>query len=130
MFVVGLSLVIVGIIFIVLYNKQNKANKRQTARVQGTCINIEDKVNNTGDIATTNTIRHWRFKYMVDGKEYTTKQLLGIPGDPQIGDQVTLRYNPKKPEDSGYDFQSDDKTHYIRTIGIVLLVIGIILAII
>ncbi|MCR5002311.1 MAG: DUF3592 domain-containing protein [Lachnospiraceae bacterium] len=124
----GLALVIIGIIFIVLYNKQNKANKRQTARVQGTCIDIQDKGNDNGDFDST--IRHWRFKYMVDGKEYTTKYLLGIPGDPQIGDQVTLRYNPKKPEDSGYDYQSDDKTHYIRTIGIVLLVIGIILAII
>ena len=130
MFIIGLVLVIVGILFIVMYNKQNKANERQTARVQGTCINIEDKVNNTGDFNTTNTIRHWTFKYEVGGTEYTTKQLLGLPGDPQLGDQVTLRYNPSNPQDSGYDFQSDDKTHYLKIIGIVLLVIGILLVII
>ena len=130
MFIVGLAFVIVGILFIVMYNKQNKADKRRTARVQGTCINIEDKVNNTGDFNTTNTIRHWIFKYEVGGTEYTTAPILGLPGDPKLGEQVTLRYNPSKPQDSGYDFQSDDKTHYIKIIGIALLVIGILLVII
>ena len=128
MAIVGLALLIVGIIFIVLYFKTNGENKRRTANVTGTCIKVEEKQTLSED-ASSPGIMHYTFSYNVDGKEYTTKPIHSIPGDPQVGGQVTLRYDPKKPWDAGYDYKSDDKTRYILWIGIGLTILSIVLII-
>ena len=127
MIIWGLALLIVGICFIVFYSNQNRANKRRTANVTGTCVNVEEKT--TLSEESDNSIRHYTFTYNVEGKEYSTKPLHSIPEDPKVGEQVTLRYNPKNPADAGYDYKSDDKTKIILWIGLGLILISIILII-
>ena len=123
MIIVGFVIVCIGFFFMIFYRVHKNQNKRRTATVQGTCVNIT--VNTSED---TGDRTYYDFSYDVGENQYMLNNI-SVPGSPQIGDQVTLRYNPNNPKDAGYDFASDGKEHYIFYVGIGLTVVGIILMI-
>ena len=125
MIIVGFVIACLGIAFMIYSGVHKKQNKRRTGRVEATCTGVTDK--SLGDDDET---RHYDFSYIVDGNEYKLTNAVGIPGDPKPGDQVTLCYNPAKPQDAGYYFGDEGKERYILFFGIGVLVLGIILMII
>ncbi len=125
-FLFGLVIAALGIVFIVMYNKQKKQNNRRTARVKAVCTNIEEKINGEEG----NSITHYTLSYNVDGKDYTLSNLVGLPPKTEVGAEVTVRYNPQNPQDAGYDFGEAAKDKYLLYVGIGGLVLGILIMII
>ncbi|MCR5001614.1 MAG: DUF3592 domain-containing protein [Lachnospiraceae bacterium] len=124
MLYVGIVLVFLGIFFMVHYVKRKNQNKRRTALIQATCTNFVEKADSEGDTYT----KYYTLTYVVDGKQYSIANQI-LPGDPQIGDPIMVNYNPKKPQDAGFDYQDKGKEHYSFFIGLGLFLLGIIILI-
>ena len=123
-FLVGLVIMVIGIVLMINYPLKKSQNKRRSAAVTATCVSVVDKGGEDDEI------RYYGFTYVVGGKQYMVSNLVGIPGDPKVGDQVPFCYNPKRPQDAGYDFKSQGKEHYFLYVGLGVFVVGIICMII
>ena len=122
MLYVGIVMVFLGIFFMGHYVSRKNQNKRRTATIQATCTNYVDRADYESETST----RYYTLTYIVGGKQYMLGNQI-VPGNLQIGDPVMVNYNPKKPQDAGFDFQDKGKEHYSFFIGLGLFVLGIIL---
>ncbi len=128
MIIVGLTVACIGIAIMIYYPVHKNRNNRRTAMVPGTCVYIDDEWIPSDDPTDNYSVRYYTFAYNVWGRQYTIR-VSGIPGDPQLGQQVTLAYNPNDPQDAGYFYNDKGKEKPILYVGIGVFIFGVILII-
>ena len=104
-----------GILFIVM-GFVGISQVKNYPEVDAIVTSVERDSTIDADGTTTENITVY-VSYTVDGKEYN-EQLDDTNGDVKEGDQITVRYNPEKP---------DKVTATTKTAGIVRIVFGIVI---
>ena len=121
---IGLSLVIVGIGFLCVSRKSKKNLKNHTAQTTG--VVSDEKISYDEDGSPQ--FYYFSFTYTVEGQEYTTKKIQWVkPNRPQVGDTVSISYNPAKPSDGNATDNEIEPSKSVLIVGWVLIIIGIIL---
>lgn len=132
----GIIFTAVGLIFAIIgvslgvsnFNKKSRC----TAETSAIVINIKSQISTR---RSNHHTRHTRvyapvFQYKVDGTEYTTDpHSYSSNCNEQIGDVVTLNYNPNNPSEYYYNGDSSIKIIFIvfTSIGTVFTIVGIIM---
>lgn len=120
--VVGFSLFVLGIILIISYAASKKKNARCSAQTQGTLIDVFETENSNGS-----TGHSFTYSYTVDGVEYKLKSNAYTEAS-NVGDTLTIWYNPKKPKDAQpFHYETMKVYKAILFAGIASILIGIVL---
>ena len=120
----GLFLFLLGIILVIVAPIGKHKNNRCKAQTQGTLINIRERYNSKGRLASMKT-----YAYTVNGTQYLLNSTAINPNASRVGDQCPIWYDPKHPNVAlEYRYKSNKLFNILLIVGIVLLLSPIILA--
>ena len=123
MWIVGFSLFVLGLVFVIVAPINKRKNARCSAQTEGVLRNVFAKRSSRGSAGNT-----YIYSYFVNGIEYQTKSTICSPQIRKVGDSCTIWYNPKKPEDAQpFHYESAKIYTIILIIGIVMVLLGIVL---
>ena len=123
MWIVGFSLFVLGLVFVIVAPINKKKNARCSAQTERVLRNVFAKRSSRGSAGNT-----YIYSYFVNGIEYQTKSTICSPQIRKVGDSCTIWYNPKKPEDALSIHYASAKIYtIILIIGIVMVLLGIVL---
>ena len=123
MWILGFSLFLLGLIFMIVAPINKRKNKRCSAQTQGTLMKVFETEN-----SNTSTGHAYIYSYSVDGIEYKLKSTVRSPETDKVGDRGTIWYNPKKPKDAqSFRYESDKVYKIIFILGIMMGVLGMVL---
>lgn len=126
MFAAGLFLFLLGIILVIVAPIGKHKNNRCKAQTEGTLINIRERHNSKGRLASMKT-----YSYTVNGKQYLLNSTAINPNAAGVGDQCPIWYNPKKPEDAlEYRYKSNKLFNILLIVGILLILSPIVIGVI
>lgn len=96
--VIGGIFLILGIVFLICYPVYSAQNKRRSEETTGTVTNIHDKIRHEKG-SRVHYDHIYTMAYKVNGNDYTfdTKR---TAMSYEIGRELTVKYNPAKPEDA------------------------------
>ena len=123
MAIIGFSLFVIGIIFIIVAPINKRKNHRCSAQTQGILVKKEPRFDSDGPLSDMNV-----YSYRVDGVEYRLKATAINEQASNVGDQCTIWYNPTKPKEAQeFRYNSGKVYTIILIIGIALIIMGIAL---
>ena len=126
MFALGLFLFLLGIILVIVAPIGKHKNNRCKEQTQGTLINIRERYNSKGRLASMKT-----YAYTVNGTQYLLNSTALNPNAASVGDQCPIWYNPKKPEDAlEYRYKSNKLFNILLIVGILLILSPIVMGVI
>lgn len=126
MWVIGLTLFLLGIMLIIVYAVTKSKQKRCSAKVQGTLIDYTE-----ADPDDVDSRSNYFYSYIVNGVEYRLRTVERSPEVNGVGDSCTIYYNPGKPGDAlVYKIQSNKLLTLLLVLGIALIPIGFIVFVI
>ena len=116
----GFAIFLLGIIFIIVAPINKKKNNRCSVQAQGMLIDSWKRKHG----------HTYLYSYDVDGTEYQIESVNLSPDAKEIGDDCTIWYNPKKPQDAQpFHYESNKIYNIILIIGIVMLPLGFLLTV-
>ena len=120
---IALFLFLLGIILVIVAPIGKKKNNRCSAQTQGMLIDIRERYNSDGRLASMKT-----YSYRVNGVEYQFKSTAINPNAAGVGDQCPIWYNPKNPKDAlEYRCKSNKLFNILLIAGIVMIVTSLVL---
>ena len=123
MWVVGFTLFVLGLIFVIVAPINKRKNTRCSAQTQGVLRDIIERESSNGPRPDL-----YVYSYLVNGIEYQTKSTIIDSQVSGIGDSCTIWYNPKKPQDAQPFHYGSTKIYNILLIaGIVMVLLGFVL---
>ncbi len=128
MFIAGLVLILLGIMFVVYYVKAVGNAKKHTEQTIGTVIKkgIVPK-----DDPSLDNSYYYDLSYKVDGAEYKLKHVITIHEELEEGDTYTVYYDPNHPQKADANAAARlGGQKSVLIIGIIVTVVGIVLVII
>ena len=125
MWIVGFSMFILGLVFVIVAPINRRKNARCSAQTEGVLRDI------LGKRSSRSSAGHmYIYSYIVNGIEYQTKSTICSPQIRKVGDSCTIWYNPKKPEDAQpFRYESAKVYNIILILGIVMVLLGIVLTV-
>ena len=124
MWVAGFASLILGFILIIVAPINRKKNARCSAQTQGMLSDIRKRYNSDGSLPDM-----YVYTYSVAGIEYQIKSTVRSVGANEVGDNCTIWYNPKKPNDAQpFHYESSKVYRILLLVGIALVLLGIVLS--
>ena len=126
MAIVGFVLFFIGIIFLIYAPIHARQNKRRTASAPGTITFVKEVRQSNSDIANPMYDYLFTVDFVADGVTHTThtkRQALRK----EVGDEVTVKYNPSKPDDCHINEFHGETTKPIVIVGLIVTAVGLIL---
>lgn len=123
MWIAGFAVFVLGMILTIVASINKKKNTRCSSQTQGILKGSFETENSQGS-----TGRTYIYSYSVNGVAYQTKSTILSKQANEIGDNCTIWYNPKKPEDAQpFHYDSVKIYNIILAIGIVMILLGFLL---
>lgn len=123
-FAIGLFLFLLGLILVIVAPIGKHKNKRCSAQTKGVLINIRERYNSKGRLASMKT-----YSYTVDGVQYLLNSTAINPHASRVGDQCPIWYNPKKPSVAlEHRYASNKLFNILIIVGILMLLSPIYLS--
>lgn len=123
-FGLGLFFFLLGLILVIVAPIGKHKNKRCSAQTQGTLINIRERYNSKGRLASMKT-----YSYTVNGTQYLLNSTAINPHASRVGDQCPIWYNPKKPSVAlEHRYASNKLFNILIIVGILMLLSPIYLS--
>ncbi len=129
MAVLGFVLFVLGLIFLIYAPIHALQNKRRSEEVIGKISFVKEVLQKNSTLAHPMYDYFFTVEYVLDGITHTThsnRQALRK----NVGDEVTVCYNPKKPDDSHVKEFHGATTKPIVIAGLIILALGLILFVI
>ena len=123
MWIVGFSMFVLGLVFVIVAPINKRKNARCSERTQGILTDILERENSDGSLPDM-----YVYTYYVDGIAYQTKSTILSKEANHPGEPCTIWYNPKKPKDAQpFHYDSAKIYRIILIIGIVTFLLGLVL---
>ena len=124
MWAVGLTLFLLGIIFIILYPIAKGKNDRCSEETQGV---LRQVIENRSHKEVAKDLHV--YSYTVDGKDYVIETRdYSLNENIEVGESCTIWYNPKKPEEAmPFHYESNRLFRALLILGIIFVPVGLIL---
>lgn len=125
-YLLALVFLVLGAVFALFgySNLVSTMKKRATwLTAEGSVVNFAEQLGDHG-----RTLSAPIYQYTIDGKQYTdTSKIWSFPPRYKIGDRITIVVNPTRPNES-HIMYSGIFTHGMLAVGVLLLVLGILIA--
>ena len=126
MAVFGFVLFILGIIFLIYAPIHARQNKRRTASVPGNITYVKEVRQSNSSIGNPMYDYFFTVDFVVDGVTHTTHSKRQAIRK-EVGEEVTIKYNPAKPDDCHINEFHGETTKPIVIVGLVVTAVGLIL---
>ena len=123
MWILGLMLFILGLVFVIVAPINKKKNARCSAQTQGVMTKKFDRVGSGGARGHS-----YIYTYSVDGVEYQTRSTIHSSEAYDVGDTCTIWYDPKDPKTAQpFRYKSTKIYTVLLIVGIILIPLGFLL---
>ncbi len=129
MAIVGFILFVLGLIMLIYAPIHARQNKRRTETVTGTITFVKEVLQKNSSIGHPMYDYFFTVDYIVDGITHTTHSPRWSTRM-NVGDEVTVCYNPNKADDSHIKEFHGDSSKPILIVALILLALGLLLFVI
>lgn len=127
MFIAGLVLILLGLLFVIYYVKAVGNAKKHTAQTIGTVI--KKGIVPKSDPSMDNSY-YYDLSYKVDGLDYELKHVITIHDTLEEGDKYTIYYDPNRPKDAdANEAARQGNQTAVLILGLIVTVVGAVLVI-